>query len=274
MKASISIYFHVHLVSDSTGETLVAMMKASCAQFAKATPLEHVHSLVRSEKDMMRALEAIENKPGVVLHTLLNNDRRLMLEKRCAELGVPALSVLDPSLSMLSRYLGASMTSEVGAQRNLDKDYYNRIEALDYAMAHDDGQNTNGLSEADIILLGISRTSKTPTCIYLANRGYKAGNIPLVPGQAIPEHIKDFKKPFIVGLVASPTRIVEIREKRLENLHQDATSYTNADDVRMEMRDAKRMFTKRGYPFVDITRRSIEETAARIIKLYTQRQDT
>jgi len=273
MKSPISIYFHVHLVSDSTGETLVAMMKASCAQFAKATPLEHVHSLVRSEKDMARALTIIENKPGVVLHTLLNRQRRETLEKRCAELGVPALSVLDPALSMLGRYLGASMTSEVGAQRNLDRDYYKRIEALDYAMAHDDGQNVKGLSEADIILLGISRTSKTPTCIYLANRGYKAGNIPLVPGQAIPEQLKDFKKPFVIGLIASPTRIVEIREKRLENLRQDGTSYTNADDVRLEMRDAKRMFAKRGYPFVDVTRRSIEETAAKILKLYTQSRD-
>jgi len=243
MKSPISIYFHVHLVSDSTGETLVAMMKASCAQFAKATPLEH------------------------------NRQRRETLEKRCAEIGVPAVSVLDPTLSMLGRYLGASMTSEVGAQRNLDQDYYKRIEALDYAMAHDDGQNVKGLSEADIILLGISRTSKTPTCIYLANRGYKAGNIPLVPGQPIPEQLKDFKNPFIIGLVASPTRIVEIREKRLENLRQDGTSYTNADDVRLEMRDAKRMFAKRGYPFVDVTRRSIEETAAKILKLYTQSQD-
>lgn len=271
MKQPISIYFHVHLVSDSTGDTLVAMMKASCAQFANATPLEHLHSLVRSEKDIERTLKFIENKPGIVLYTLLNNERRQRLEARCRELGVPAISILDPTLSMLGRYLGASMTSEVGAQRNLDKDYYQRIEALDYAMVHDDGQNVDGLAEADIVLLGISRTSKTPTCIYLANRGYKTGNIPLVPGNPIPEKLKNFKKPFIVGLVASPSRIVQIREKRLENLRQDGTSYTNQDDVRSEMRDAKRMFAKRGYPFVDVTRRSIEETAAKIINLYSQR---
>lgn len=272
MKRSISIYFHVHLVSDSTGDTLVAMMKASCAQFANATALEHLHSLVRSEKDIERTLTFIENKPGIVLYTLLNNDRRKRLEKRCLELGVPAISILDPTLSLLGRYLGASMTSEVGAQRNLDKDYYERIEALDFAMIHDDGQNVDGLEEADIVLLGISRTSKTPTSMYLANRGYKTGNIPLVPGSPIPEKLKGFKKPFIVGLIASPSRIVEIREKRLENLRQDGTSYTNQDDVRSEMRDAKRMFAKRGYPFVDVTRRSIEETAAKIIKLYSQRE--
>lgn len=274
MLRSTSIYFHVHLVSDSTGDTLVGIMKASCAQFANATPLEHLHSLVRSEADMKRTLQIIEDKPGIVLYTLLNDERRKMLEKRCAELAIPAISVLDPTLSMLGRYLGASMTSEVGAQRTLNKDYYNRIDALDYAMAHDDGQNIKGLVDADIILLGISRTSKTPTCIYLANRGYKSGNIPLVPGAPIPEQLKSYKKPFIVGLIASPSRIVQIREKRLENLHQDATSYTDEHEVRSEMRDAKRMFSKRGYPIVDVTRRSIEETAARIIKLYKQRQET
>lgn len=273
VKRPVSIYFHVHLVSDSTGDTLVAMMKASCAQFRNATPLEHLHSLVRSDKDMERTLENIENKPGIVLYTLLNSERRKTLETRCSQLGIACVSILDPTLSMLGRYLGAAMTSEVGAQRHLDKDYYNRISALDYAMTHDDGQNIAGLKDADIILLGISRTSKTPTCIYLANRGYKSANIPLVPGAPIPEQLKSFKTPFIVGLIASPSRIVEIREKRLENLHQDATSYTNQDDVRSEMRDAKRMFVKRGYPIVDVTRRSIEETAAKIIKLYSQRQD-
>ena len=273
MKRSISIYFHVHLVSDSTGDTLVAMMKASCAQFANATALEHLHSLVRSETDMKRTLEIIEQKPGIVLYTLLNQERRRMLEEKCTKLAIPVVSILDPTLSMLGRYLGASMTSEVGAQRTLNQDYYNRIEALDYAMTHDDGQNISGLSEADIILLGISRTSKTPTCIYLANRGYKSGNIPLVPGAPIPDQLKSFTKPFIVGLIASPSRIVEIREKRLENLRQDGTSYTNQDEVRSEMRDAKRMFVKRGYPIVDVTRRSIEETAAKIINLYRRRQD-
>ena len=274
MNSSISIYFHVHLVSDSTGDTLVGTMKAACAQFANATPLEHLHSLIRSKTDMDRVLNIIENKPGVVLYTLLNVDRRKMLEEHCAKLGVPAISILDPSLAMLGRYLGASITSEIGAQRTLNRDYYKRIDALDYAMAHDDGQNTQGLEKADIILLGISRTSKTPTCIYLANRGYKAGNIPLVPGAPLPDFLKGFTKPFIVGLTASPSRIVEIREKRLENLLQGSTSYTNQADVRSEMQLAKRMFVKQGYPVVDVTRRSIEETAAKIIKLYTQRKKT
>ncbi len=268
-KNTIAIYFHVHLVSDSTGETLVAMMKASCAQFRNATALEHLHSLVRSDDQMIKTLSDIEARPGIVLYTLVNSDRRRMLEERCAELNIPAVSILDTTLATLGRYLGAPIASEVGAQRNLDADYYNRIEALDFAMAHDDGQSVMGLKNADIILLGVSRTSKTPTCIYLANRGYRAGNIPLVPGAPLPTIIDNFKRPLIIGLVASPDRIVQIREQRLTGLNSNPmTDYTDQDHVRDEIRQAKRMFIKKGYPIVDVTRRSIEETAAKIINIY------
>jgi len=270
---NISIYFHVHLVSDSTGETLVAMMKASTAQFRNATALEHLHTLVRSEKQMQTTLEEIEGKPGVVLYTLVNDDRRKLLESRCAHLNIPAISILDPTLSMLGRYLGSAMISEVGAQRTLDAEYYNRIEALDFAMAHDDGQNVSGLKNADIVLLGISRTSKTPTCIYLANRGFKAGNIPLVPNSPLPTILDGFKNPFIIGLVASPDRIVQIREQRLMGLKQDEqTDYIDVDRVRDEMREAKRMFLKKGYKVIDVTRKSIEETSAQIINAYQSRK--
>ena len=268
---NIAIYFHVHLVSDSTGETLVGMMKASTAQFRSATALEHLHALVRSEAQLEQTLTAIGAKPGVVFHTLVNADRRRALEVFCAANNIPQLSILDGSLSLLGRYLGAAVSDEVGAQRTLDDAYYSRIEALDYAMAHDDGQSVAGLAEADIILLGISRTSKTPTCIYLGNRGYKAGNIPLVPGAPLPEILTSFTKPFIVGLVASPDRIVQIREQRLMGLRQtDATDYIDQDRVRDEMRTAKRMFVRRGYKVIDVTRRSIEETAAQIINAYNK----
>lgn len=244
-------------------------MKASCAQFRNATPLEHLHALVRSEEQMNRTLSEIENKPGVVLYTIANPDRRKMLEKFCKERQIQAISILDQSLAMLGRYLGASISHEVGAQRNLDSEYYDRIAALDYAMAHDDGQNVHGLIEADIILLGISRTSKTPTSIYLANRGYKTGNIPLVPSAPLPVILDNFPEPFIVGLIATPDRISQIRTQRLIGLNENRTTdYTDIDKVRLEMRDAKRMFVKKGYPVVDVTRRSIEETAAKIINLY------
>ena len=269
--SNIAIYFHVHLVSDSTGETLVAMMKASTAQFKSATALEHLHALVRSEAQMQQTLEMIEAKPGVVLYTLVNPERRAALEEFCRSRNIPAVSILDTTLSMLGRYLGTSVSDEVGAQRNLDAAYYSRIEALDFSMAHDDGQSVEGLADADIVLLGVSRTSKTPTCMYLANRGYKAGNIPLVPGAPLPTILDDMKKPFIVGLVASPTRIIQIRQQRLMGLKQEGkTDYIDEDRVRQEMRDARRMFGRKGYKVIDVTRRSIEETAARIITLYNQ----
>ena len=278
---NVSIYFHVHLVSDSTGETLVGVMKASTAQFRGATALEHLHALVRSDAQMERTLSEIEMRPGVVLYTLLDPERRRQLEARCKRLGIPHVSVLDPVLTTLGRYLGKSITSEVGAQRNLDERYYDRIEALDYAMAHDDGQGVAGLKDADIVLLGVSRTSKTPTCIYLGNRGYRAGNIPLVPVAGkitLPAILDTFPKaeeggPLVVGLVAAPDRIVQIRQQRLENLNErGVTDYIAPDRVRDELRAAKRLFASKGYPLVDVTRRSIEETAAQIINIYQARR--
>ena len=267
----IAIYFHVHLVSDSTGETLVAMMKASTAQFRSATALEHLHALVRSEDQLERTLKVVESKPGVVLYTLVNPERRARLEGFCRRRNIPAVSILDPTLSVLGRYLGASMTDEVGAQRNLDDAYYSRIEAVDFSMAHDDGQNVKGLVDADIILLGVSRTSKTPTCMYLAHRGYKAGNIPLVPGAPLPAILDSYEKPFMVGLVVSPDRLIQIRQQRLVGLNQmSQTNYIDKDQVRLEIRDAKRMFLRKGIKVIDVTRRSIEETAAQVINLYNK----
>lgn len=271
---NIAIYFHVHLVSDSTGETLVGTMKATTAQFRNATALEHLHSLVRSEEQMEKTLEDIENRPGVVLYTLVNPIRRSLLEDRCAKLNIPAVSILDPSLAMLGRYLGAPVQQAIAAQHNLDNDYYERIAALDFAMVHDDGQNQMGLKNADIILLGVSRTSKTPTSIYLANRGYKTGNIPLVPTAPWPKHVEGYDKPFIVGLFASPSRIVQIRQQRIDGLKAGSSDYTDERSVREEMQKAKRMFIKKGYPVVDVTRRSIEETAAQIINLYQAHKGT
>jgi regulator of PEP synthase PpsR (kinase-PPPase family) len=270
---NIATCFHVHLVSDSTGETLVGIMKASTAQFARATALEHLHALVRSDAQMERTLAAVEAKPGVVLYTLVDPDKRRALEKFCADRNIPHVSILDNTLAMMGRYLGVTTTAEVGAQRTLDDAYYNRISALDFAMAHDDGQQTSGLVDADIVLLGVSRTSKTPTSIYLANRGYKTGNIPLVPvppnGITLPPVLDTLVDPLVVGLVASPDRIVEIRTNRLKGLSATGRSqYTDQGSVRDELREAKRLFVRRGWPVIDVSRRSIEETAAQIINLY------
>jgi len=269
------IYFHVHLVSDSTGETLVGTSRASCAQYQHGYPIEHLHALVRSEKQLEKALVSIEDYPGVVFYTLVNPKRRKLLEQRCSELNMPMVSILDPALATLGRYLGAPMSSEIGAQRTMDVEYFSRIGALDYAMSHDDGQNIDGLKHADIILVGISRTSKTPTCVYLANRGFKAGNFPLVPGAEIPPQILTLKNPLIVGLVSSPDRIVQIRRNRITSLGNNTdTQYVDKQLVRAEMTAAKRLFSKHNWPIVDVTRRSIEETSARIINLYKDRAGT
>lgn len=268
----IETCFHIHMVSDSTGETLMEVMRASVAQFEGTNPLEHLYALVRSARQMERVLAEIESYPGVVMYTIVNTDLRRALETRCAEIGTPAIAVLDPMLATLSSYLGQQIASRAGAQRALDAEYYHRIEALNYAMAHDDGAGDH-YAGADIILLGVSRTSKTPTSIYLAHRGFRAANIPLVNGVPLPEEIYHVKNPLIVGLTASPERIVQIRRNRLLTLNENRdTDYIDDFSVREEILNAKRLFAKHGWPSIDVTRRSIEETAAKIINLLSEKR--
>lgn len=270
-----NVYFHLHLVSDSTGETLNGYAQAACAQFEEAKPIQHLHPLIRSARQMERVLAAIEAQPGVIFYTVMKPDLREMLEAACLRLGLPHLSVLDPSLSMLGRYLGIESSHRTGRQHELDQRYFARIDALNYTLAHDDGQSLSGFREADIILLGVSRTSKTPTSLYLANRGFKVANLPLVPGMALPSEIDAADsdgKALIVGLVASPERIVQVRRNRLLALNQHAeTDYVDADRVRTEMNEARRLFLLRGWPMIDVSRRAIEETAAAIAALHQRR---
>ncbi|MCW5724508.1 MAG: kinase/pyrophosphorylase [Maricaulaceae bacterium] len=264
--------FHVHMISDSTGETLMEVMRASVAQFENVVPTEHLYALVRSPRQLDRALNEIARSPGLVMFTIVNADLRAELERRCAEIGAPAVAVLDPVLATLSGYLGMPITSRAGAQRELDAGYYSRIEALNFAIAHDDGQGGNP-GAADVILLGVSRTSKTPTCIYLAHRGVKAANIPLVRGAPPPDSILTLKKPLIVGLTAAPERIVQIRRNRLLTLNEDRdTDYVDDQSVREEIIAAKRLFARHGWPVIDVTRRSVEETSAKIINLLSERR--
>lgn len=269
----LATYFHVHLVSDSTGETLNAMAKAVIARFDGVIPIEHIYALVRSHKQMDQVLNAIAGSPGVVLHTIVDRELRTALEDGCRRLGMPQIGALDPLVGALSRYLGASISTRVGAQHALDTDYFNRIGALDYAMAHDDGQSQGDLEQADVVLVGVSRTSKTPTCIYLAHRGVRAANVPLVPGQEAPERLNDLKNPLIVGLTVSPDRLIQIRRNRLTGLGETRPStYVDLDSVRDETVKARRMFERRGWPTIDVTRRSIEETAAQVINLLNERR--
>lgn len=268
---TIAIYFHLHLISDSTGETLNAVAKAACAQFEMGRPIEHFYPLVRNRKQLDRAMAELETAPGLVLHTIVNAELREALETRCRELGQPSVAVLDPVMAKLGNYLGVEESHRPGAQHELDAKYFARIEALNYTMAHDDGQSVATLQYADVILVGVSRTSKTPTCIYLANRGIKAANIPIVAGVPLPEELNHIKGPLIVGLVASPDRLVHIRKNRLLSLKEESdTSYVDIDAVRAELVAARRLFTEKGWPVIDVNRRSIEETAAEVLALYTR----
>ncbi|WP_312781684.1 pyruvate, water dikinase regulatory protein [Brevundimonas sp.] len=270
----LATYFHVHLVSDSTGETLNAMAKAVIARFDGVIPIEHIYALVRSSKQMERVLEEVAGAPGVVLHTLVDRELREQLEEGCRRLQTPQIGALDPLVGALSGYLGTNISTRVGAQHALDHGYFNRIGALDFAIAHDDGQGTlEQLEHADVVLCGVSRTSKTPTCIYLANRGIRAANVPLVPGQEDGERLTRLKNPLVVGLTVSPDRLVQIRRNRLEGLNAArASDYVDHDAVRDETVKARRAFERRGWPTVDVTRRSVEETAAAIINLLSERR--
>lgn len=271
MRERPGIYFNVHLVSDSTGETLAGVMRATCAQFDNILPIEHSYFLVRSARQMERVLKEIEEAPGVVMFTIANLEHRAMLEARCRELDMPAVAVLDPVLDVTSRYLGRELNHRVGAARKLNAEYFKRIDALDFAMDHDDGQQAIQLSDADVILVGVSRTSKTPTSVYLAHRGVKAANVPMVPGVPLPDILFSPEKPLIVGLLISADRLIHIRRNRLVAMKETrAGSYTDEEDVRKEVMDAQKLFEREGWPTVDVSRRSIEETAAAVLNLLAE----
>jgi regulator of PEP synthase PpsR (kinase-PPPase family) len=262
-------YFHLHLVSDATGETLIAVSRAAAAQYQGISAIEHVYPLVRSAAQLDRVLSELEAAPGIVLYTLVDPELARRLEETCRDTACPCLSVLDPVLRMFQSYLGTASTPRPGAQHVLNGDYFKRIDALNYTMVHDDGQLPADMETADVILVGISRTSKTPTSIYLANRGIKTANIPLVPGIALPPQLSSVKKPLVVGLVASPERIVQIRQNRLLTLRvSDDTPYVDKTAVAEEVAYSRKLCARHNWPLIDVTRRSIEETAAAILDLY------
>lgn len=262
-------YFHLHLVSDSTGETLIAVSRAASAQYQGIASIEHIYPLIRNLDQLERVIAGIQSSPGIVLYTLVDTELAERLEKACIEAGSPSLSVLAPILGLFQSYLGPASAPRPGAQHVLNSDYFKRIEALNYTMMHDDGQMPDDLEGADLILLGVSRTSKTPTSIYLANRGIKTANVPLVPGVPLPAAVENLKKPLIVGLFASPERIVQIRQNRLLALNATQDSpYVDRTSVADEITRSRRLFSERGWPTIDVSRRSIEETAAAIMDLY------
>jgi regulator of PEP synthase PpsR (kinase-PPPase family) len=264
--------FHMHLVSDATGETVISSARACVAQFDGVRPIEHFWNLVRTVRQLNLALESIAEKPGIVIYTLVDRELRAKLEATCRNLQVPCIPMLDPILMGLSAFLGLESKAQPGRQHTMGEEYFSRLDAMDFAMVQDDGQSPQRLSEADVILVGVSRTSKTPTCIYLANRGIKAANVPYVPGVPLPDFLLSGEAQMVVGLTEDPERLVSIRRNRLRLLNQtEITPYDDLESVRDEVNEARRLYTKMGWPVIDVTRRSIEETAAEIIKILARR---
>jgi regulator of PEP synthase PpsR (kinase-PPPase family) len=265
---------HLHLVSDSTGETLESIAKAGLARFEGVEAVKHFWPMVRSEGHLDRVIEEVLKRPGLVLYTLVAGGVRERLETRCTALGLPIVSVLDATVNALSDLLGQSQTNRPGRQHLMDEAYFRRVDAINYTMTHDDGQGAEEWEQADIVLAGVSRSSKTPTSIYLANRGYKTANIPIVPDVPPPPELFRLKRPLVVGLTTSPDRLVQIRRNRLLTLGQAPdTDYVETGRVSEEVAFARRLFADNDFPVIDVTRRSIEETAAAIINLFQERSD-
>ena len=264
--------YNLHLVSDSSGETVTNIARACLVQYENVEVTEHFWWLVRTTGQMNRVIEGIKHAQGLVVFTLLDKGVRDVLEQACRELRIPYVSAIDPVMQAFSRFFGRQAMSEIGKQHVLDDDYFRRIDAMHFAVQHDDGQSLATVGDADMILVGVSRTSKTPTCMYLANRGFKVANIPLVPGFVLPEEIATATKPLFVGLTREPKSLADIRQSRLRIMNEERTTgYADLDLVREEIAEARRLFVKYNWAVIDVTRRSIEETAATIIQLYNQR---
>ena len=260
---------NLHLLSDSTGETLEHIGKAAIAQFENVETIRHFWPMVRSEQHLDRIIAEIALNPGMVLFTLANQGLRKKLENGCRALGIPVVAPLDAVTDSMSNLLGQETRNRPGRKHVLDDAYFARIDAIQFTIAHADGVGWENWEAADIVLAGVSRTSKTPTSIYLANRGYKTANIPLVPESPPPNSLYHLKNPMVVGLTTSAERLVQVRRNRLLSLNQaPETSYVNIDKVQSEVAHARRLFADNGWPVIDVTRRSIEETAAAIISLY------
>jgi len=264
--------FHLHLVSDSTGDTVHSVARACLVQFDDAQAIEHVWSMVRTRSQIDRVIAGIEANHGLVLFTMVDDALRQALQDGCRRLQVPAIPVLDPVIAALASHLGRQSRGLPGQQHLLDSEYFARIDAMTFAINHDDGQSSWGINDADVCLVGVSRTSKTPTALYLANRSIKVANVPFVPGVPLPSELLHAEKPLIVGLTNDPERLIHLRRNRLSMLdHNEATDYTDLDAVRAEVREARRAFAQHHWPVIDVTRRSIEETASSVHKLLMRR---
>src|SRR5210317_2386819 len=263
--------YQIYLISDSTGETLDRIFLALKAQFVNIEYNVHSYSFTRTQNQILKILDdAKKNKISIILYKIVDDNLEKYLANKSDEKKIPCFGVLGNLILSFSKLLNQKASHQPSGQHALNDEYYRRIEAIQFTMNHDDGNLTNEVEKSDIILLGVSRTSKTPTSIYLANKGYKTSNIPLVNEKSIPEKLKKLPKiNCIVGLTAEPERLVDIRKNRLTSLKEtDNTKYTNIDNIQKEIDEAKKTFKKYGWPSIDVTRKSVEETAASIIKIY------
>ncbi len=269
-KAPISD-FYIYLISDATGTTLQGVARAVLAQFDDIHPIERFWPMVRSEAQLQRAIDDIREHPGPILFTVIDKNLRTILQDLAKELGIPCIPVLDPMLRSMATYLSRPIRGVAGLQHTMDEAYFRRIDAVDFALDYDDGQSLDGIEEADVILVGVSRTSKTPTCVYLARRGIRAANIPLALEVPFPEDVLKHKGPLFVGLTENPERLVHLRRTRLQADEEDTqyqeNNYLDIEKVEQEIKYARRLFSKHGWPVIDVTRRSVEETAAEIMML-------
>ncbi len=270
--------FFIHLVSDATGTTLLGLSRAVLSQFEGIDPSQKFWPLVRTERQLERVIKRISDNPGPVIFTFVNKNMRKRLQEKCDDLGVPCVAVLDPIIHNLSSYLGMHAKGVPGLQHAMDADYFKRVSAVDFAMRFDDGKSITGVKEADVVLVGVSRTSKTPTSIFLARRGIKAANIPLVPGVEVPGEFFRLEKPLYIGLSADPVRLKQLRQTRLRADKNEAAAfsentYLDEEEIEEEVRKARRLFSSHGWPVIDVTKRSIEETSAEIMSLLQSKRD-
>jgi regulator of PEP synthase PpsR (kinase-PPPase family) len=264
---------HVYLISDATGESVQTIARACAVQFEDIEVVEHLWPMVRSERALQTVIEELEAEPGLVMYTILNAKLEQALVEFCRQQQLPCISVLEPFINAMAHFFGSKVRGLPGRQHELDEDYFSRIDAINFVMAHDDGQGTTNLEDADVVLVGVSRTSKTPTSIYLANRGIKAANVPIVPDQPLPPELTAATRPLVIGLSEDPRQLVEVRRTRLRLQRELAeTDYTDLERVREEVAGARRLCAQKGWPVIDVTRRSIEETAAAIIRLLKDHQ--
>ena len=263
----------IHFVSDSTGETIDSAVVAVLAQFPNVKKKEFFWPMVRSVEQINNILENTLKNPGLVVFSILNDDNRRELEEGCKRQNLPFISPLDTLFDSIKNNLSITQTKIAGSQHRIDENYIKKVNAFEYAMQHDDGQKVSTMNEANIILVGVSRTSKTPTSIYLANKGFKVGNIPLVSNTALPEEIFTFNKPLIVGLIKDPRSLMHVRQTRLEQIGENhITQYADINSIKLEIIQARKIFTKYAWPTIDVSRRSVEETSASIIQIYNQRK--